>query len=576
MRQTVLFGDEATNVVVEAAKSTATPKGIISPRDYQQEAIRESFRLWESLQGVIVRSPTGSGKTITGSLIADRWLQQGDDCRVIVVAHERQLIHQFAEEIEDVLGITPGVEMGSEHVKPHEIVSGKTLITVASRQTLMPREKDGQVLTRLGKFPSHLRWLLVIDECHRWAYSLRSCEPILKHFGEEHHRRLGITATPFRTDKTSLGTMFPGVALDYRHYDPDGGRCAIRDGWAVPYEQHLVRVEGVDLRRLEDCKSQAEEEAWLESVLGDQKTVASLVEPTLDIVGDLKTIVFCPTINVSRMVAAYICAKREDDMAAVHLDGSFKDHERKQVYQAFERGDFQFLCVVGLCREGYNCPSIGAVAVFRPTKSRSLAEQMKGRGCRPLRGVVNGLETAEERRAAIAASDKPVCRIVDLVGISGMPPAGSTVSLFAEGKEDEVVERANKKVEAGETDVVKAVQDAEEEIKREREEARRRREIEEQRRVQRRTRAKVKYKGRVVGDGYGTNGSQGPRSIGDAMTDPQRRYLWVLGFKDIDQYEGITKQQARNMISQIKSGVPVERVKKNKYLRKRNQIIKSD
>ena len=79
------------------------------------------------------------------------------------------------------------------------------------------------------------------------------------------------------------------------------------------------------------------------------------------------------------------------------LDGSTPDLQRREVYARHQRGDFQFLCVCGLCREGYNDPGVGAIAVFRPTKSRSLAEQMKGRGSRPLRGLVDGLETAEER-----------------------------------------------------------------------------------------------------------------------------------------------------------------------------------
>lgn len=45
--------------------------------------------------------------------------------------------------------------------------------------------------------------------------------------------------------------------------------------------------------------------------------------------------------------------------------------------------------------------------------------QIIGRATRPLAGVVDGPETAEERKAAIAASDKDSCTILDFVGNSG-------------------------------------------------------------------------------------------------------------------------------------------------------------
>lgn len=411
-----------------------------SPRDYQQQAIDAAFELFmERSPGVLVVQPTGSGKTVTGSLIAERWIDQGPDCHVMICAHERQLVTQFAEEIESILGIRPAIEMANNRVawgwKPRVIVS--------SRQTLMENKRGH---SRLHRFDRDKRWLLIMDEAHRWKRGLKSCRHILDWFTENpESRRLGLTATPERGDGVTLAGILPDVALDYRLYDIFGGPSAVNDGWAVPYRQAFVSVQGVEWRDVREVAGDFNDED-LEQLLSERETLLSMVKPTIDLIGNRRTIVFSPTAAMARRVAEVFCEHRTD--MARSLDGTSPDEHRKRVYKAHQAGEFQVLSVCGLCREGYNDPGIAAVAVYRPTKSRSLAEQMKGRGCRPLRGLVDGLPDAEARRAAIAASAKPDCLIVDLVGITGMPPVSSTAEILANGLPDEVVERANKAIEA--------------------------------------------------------------------------------------------------------------------------------
>ncbi len=66
-------------------------------------------------------------------------------------------------------------------------------------------------------------------------------------------------------------------------------------------------------------------------------------------------------------------------------------------------------------REGFDVPETEFVVMARPTKSVLVVTQKVGRGTRPLPGVVDGLATPEERKAAIAASAKPHCTVVDFV-----------------------------------------------------------------------------------------------------------------------------------------------------------------
>lgn len=475
MNQSLLFPDA---VEVKPTRPRANAKGI-TPRDYQQRGLDKAFKLFErSSEGVLLASHTGSGKTLLGSLAAERWLELGPDHRVMICAHERQLVSQFAEEVEFFTGIKAGIEMGDQRVKWGPWAPK---IIVASRATL--QERKGGV-HRLKKFPNHLNWLLILDEAHRWAYKLKTCRQIFEHFEENKEcRRLGLTATPERGDGVSLRRICPDIGLDFPLYNLDGKPCGVTEGWAVPYDQRYITVHGVEWKDVRTTAGDFREED-LEKMLMEQGEILKLVEPLLRLVGNRRTIIFNPGVQMAKAVAHTINALvRGEDWKydfdrpglAEALDGSVPDHLRNSVYKRHQSGDFQFLSVCGLCREGYNDPGIGAVAVFRPTKSRPLAEQMKGRGCRPLRGIVDGLETAEERRAAIAASDKPNCMVIDLVGITGMPPVVSTLDLLMDGKPDLVRDLAEKIVEEqqekGETvDLVEAAKKAIQQVKAEEDE----------------------------------------------------------------------------------------------------------
>jgi superfamily II DNA or RNA helicase len=484
-------------------------------------------------------------------LIADEWLQRSEDHRVLVLAHERQLIQQFADEIEEILGERPAIEMA------HQRCTGAEKLIVASRQTLRVNEEADK--SRLYKFDPKLKWLLILDEAHRWARKLPSCRPIIEYFEQNKESvRLGLTATPERTDKTTLAGLFPGIASDYRLYDVDGGPSAVNDGWAVPYDQRFIVVEGVDFKNLREIAKDFDK-GELERVLGESETLARLVRPMLDLVGERRTIIFNPGTAMAKNVALYLNAKLGYE-AALSLDGTYPDEVRRDAYRRHKRGDFQFLSVCGLCREGYNDPGIQAVAVFRPTKSRPLAEQMKGRGCRPLKGIVSDAMGTEGRKAAIAASDKPNCMVIDLVGITGIADCASTASIMAGAKPDEVIERANENMlkkrdlEEGPVDVAEEIRQAEFQIKEEREKARRERE-ERQRREQEemnkraRLQEEVRYSQRQVQSGHGgrvkVNGGEG-------ASKKQLGYLWYLGMRM--DLSGISKGQAGRMISLLKSG----------------------
>ena len=529
------------------AEVQATPGGIV-PRDYQQAAHDRAFDLWAGgSAGVLARQPTGTGKTILAILVMATWLALGRDRRVLVLCHEIQLIDQFADEVEDVMGTRPGIEQGAKnHVSANKLPQ----ITIASRDSLRVRKStdaDGIeiIQTRLTKFDTERhKFLIVVDEAHHYLKKgLKGCRPIFEHF--DGCPRLGLTATPERGDKRTLGDLFPDVAADYRLMDIDGGRCAVADGWAVPYDQRFIVVEGVDFNDLNQSIKQGDfDPAAIESLLKEREILLGFVKPTVDLVEDRRTLVFCATVAMTKAVAHTINEFKPGQ--AISLDGGVSPEDRKDVYRRHQAGGFQFLVVCGLCREAYNDPGIGAVAVFRPTKSRGLAEQMKGRGCRPLRGCVTAAMSKEQRLEAIAASEKDSCMIIDLVGITGLADCASTAHILAEGKPDEVIERANKNAleKDGPIDMAEEVRKAQVEIDEEREAARQERldrERREQEEAERRAKLKasVRYTQRRVAQGGGSRVHQPGRSAnmpfgrykGQSMADIPDWYLQSVAWK---------------------------------------------
>ncbi len=629
-------------------------RALIVPRPYQNEATDTAFKLWgEGTLGVLIRLFTGGGKTLTACLAGDTWLRRGTNYRMMVVSYEVQLVGQFAEEIRDYLGISPGIEMAEQCAAPGDriVVSCRPSLLVWKRpsdeqlteladydltdlgacteklatkflkhlrkggdadavremiaQVNLAPEADGGSWSRLHKFDWRFNWLIVFDEAHRHGYHLPSVGPIVDWFDRNpDSRRVGLTATPKRGDGVSIGhKMFPGVAVDYPLYSRTK-ECAVKEGWAVPYVQRYIEVEGVDFRAIKrDSKGDFDGTAMQEALLGgedqaQEEQLAKLVTPMLDMADGRRTLIFSPTVAMAKDVARFINARaraacecglirwhpkaligdgaecdcgRFIDPAKVltageqarSLDGTSPDDERNAVYRGHQSGEFQFLSVCGLCREGYNDPDIACVTIFRPVseKASALAEQMKGRSCRVLRDLACRLHTfadAAERVAAIAASAKPNALIIDLVGITGLADCASTVEIYADGLPDEVKERAKEILaEEGQEEAVsveEAIEQAEREaeetrerIKREREEAEEKAREEFERRS--RADAQAKYTAHEVG--YGSN--LDPNSA----TEGQMKFIRFLG---LQLHVNLEKKRAGRIIGQLKSGKTLGRI----------------
>jgi superfamily II DNA or RNA helicase len=355
-----------------------------------REAIIEGFREYQKQLAVI---STGGGKTIVFASLAQHYQPR----RTLVLAHREELISQAVDKIEKATGLHAGVEMADS------TASLDAPVVVGSIQTLM-REQ------RRNRWPRDHFGLVVVDECHHALSD--SYVSVLRHFDSFAHV-LGVTATPDRGDRRSLGQYFENIPFEIGLFD------LIRQNWLAPIKVKTVPLE-IGLGK---CRTTA----------GDYNAedVGHALEPYLERIANVlyehrhrKILVFLPLVSISQDLAR-LCRLR--GIRAEHIDGQSRD--RAAILDRFKQGKTTLLANAMLLTEGYDEPSIDCVVCLRPTQVRSLYSQIVGRGTRIHPGkdhllLLDFLWLAEEHNLIkpahlIAGDEEEAQAITEVLGCEG-------------------------------------------------------------------------------------------------------------------------------------------------------------
>lgn len=472
-------------------------------RPYQQAAASGAFDQWRDNTSTLIVIPTGGGKTIVFAEIIRRFLPQ----RTLVLAHREELIFQAREKIENGAGIDCQIEMADQTAFTDLFLrSPCVLATVQSLHM------------RLQRFDPMAFGLLVIDEVHHATAA--TYVKVIEHFKKNPDLRiLGVTATPDRADEEALGQLFDTVAFDYEILD------AIHDGWLVPVDQQCVQVKSLDYSSIRTTAGDLNG-GDLAAVMEAEENLQGVVGSAIEIIRKRQSILFASSVlHAERSCEIF---NRHKPGMATFVSGKTEKDERRDKLRAFKAGETQILCNVGIATEGSDFPDVAVIIMARPTKSRSLYAQMAGRGLRPLSGLVDQHLTADGRKAAITASTKPNCLIVDFCGNSGKHKLMTTADILGGKVSDEAVAIAAKKAESAGAPVrmVEVLEEAEEQLRVEKE---RRRMEEEARRT--RLVAKVKYATKKVN----------PFDVFDIT--PVKERGWDSGKKLSEKQRGILLKQ---------------------------------
>lgn len=380
--------------------------------DYQIEAVEAVEREFASgRRSTLLVLATGLGKTVVKGAVAARRIAAGG--RVLVLAHRAELIEQAADKMRR-MGMDPKIEKASQRVHARDLFGAPSLV-VGSVQTMQG--------DRLATWDPTAFDLVAIDEAHRTPAN--SYKAIFRHFEGAH--RLGVTATPDRADGELLAEIFETVA-----YQRDL-EAAVKAGQLA--RLRVVRcATGVDLSALHTVAGDLDEGELDEAV---RANVERLANATRQEIGSLKTVIFTPRVASAELMASALSSM---GISAKAISGETVD--RSAVLRQFREGRFQVLVNCALLTEGWDEPSLGAVVLARPTKSRGLLAQMVGRGTR-------------------LAPGKTEVLIVDFSWTTGRHKLAVPMDLFPGDPDEEVRSRAAALVASGEIpDILEALEEA--------------------------------------------------------------------------------------------------------------------
>lgn len=392
-------------------------------RPYQSNASDCIFAEWESNDSTLAVLPTGCGKTV---LFADI-IRRSFPRKAMVLAHREELIWQARDKIQRVTGLRADVEMADYRTEPQLFSGARCIIS-----TIQTQCSGGDGGGRMTKFDPSEFGVLIIDEAHHAAAG--SYRRVIDYYRSNPRLKvLGVTATPDRADEEALGQVFQSVAFDYEVLD------AINDGWLVPIEQQMVNVDGLDFSSIRTTAGDLNG-ADLAAVMEAEKNLQQMASASLEIIGQKRALVFTASVKNAETMAEIFNRHRQG--MAGWVCGKTDKEERRKTLKDFAAGELQVVCNCGVLTEGFDDPGVEVIIMGRPTKSRSLYSQMVGRSTRPLPGVVDGPETPELRKAAIAASPKPSCLVVDFVGNSGKHKLVTSADILGGNVSEEILDRA--------------------------------------------------------------------------------------------------------------------------------------
>lgn len=413
--------------VYDVPDSQPVANGGLVPRPYQADGIEKSIAQLAEVESTLVVWPTGGGKTILIGHVCNDY----GSLRKMVIGHRDELIRQNADKISRVTGEPCEIEMGLERSNEDLSHNNRARVVCASVQTMCKAKRQ-------QRFNPNDFDLLVFDEAHHATAS--TYRQVAEYFRQNRDLRiLGVTATPDRADEEALGQIFKSVAHEYPLPE------AIKDGWLVPIQQQYVEVDGLDYSQIRTTAGDLNQ-ADLAAVMTAESILHKVVDPTLSIAGDRKTLIFAASVAHAERMAEIINRHKPESAYFVH--GKTDKERRREMLRRYDHGDFQFLVNCMIATEGFDVPSIECVAIARPTKSRSLYSQMIGRSTRPLTGCVDRFGSSQERVSAIASSAKPHALILDFVGNSGRHKLVTVKDILGGNYSDQIVEMAEADIAA--------------------------------------------------------------------------------------------------------------------------------
>jgi superfamily II DNA or RNA helicase len=329
-------------------------------RSRQQEFVDKCMVALADNDNTLGVAPTGAGKTLMLSKVIGNFYEQNPSLRACVLAHRDELTAQNEEKFR---WVNPAI---STSIVDSYRKSWDGNVTFAMVQTLS-RESNLEQMPSLD--------LLVIDEAHH--VTAPSYRNVLEHARKVNPelKLLGVTATPERGDKSSLGEVFNNCCDQIKIGELIlSGNLVKPVTFAIDMGNVTEKLQALRTRSTGDYS-----EAEVASILDSEPLNSEVVRHWREKAGERKTVIFCSSVAHARNVTNSFNAA---GISAALITGEMTKEHRVIVFENMTKGMIQVIVNVAVLTEGWDYPPISCVVLLRMTSFQSTMIQMVGRGLR--------------------------------------------------------------------------------------------------------------------------------------------------------------------------------------------------
>jgi DNA repair protein RadD len=331
-------------------------------RSRQQEFVNRCMVALADNDNTLGVAPTGAGKTIMLSKVIGNFYKQNPNLKACVLAHRDELTAQNEEKFK---WVNPAI---STSIVDSYGKSWDGNVTFAMVQTLS-RENNLKEMPPVD--------LLVIDEAHH--ATAPSYKNVLEHAYQANPnlKILGVTATPERGDKSSLGELFNNCCDQIKI-----GELILSGNLVRPIT--FVIDMGNATEKLKALRTRGKgdySDSEVASILDSEPLNSEVVRHWREKAGERKTVIFCSNVSHATNVTNSFNAA---GISTALVTGEMTKEQRAIVFENMTKGMIQVIVNVAVLTEGWDYPPISCVVLLRQSSFKSTMIQMIGRGLRTI------------------------------------------------------------------------------------------------------------------------------------------------------------------------------------------------
>ena len=331
-------------------------------RSRQQEFVDRCMVALADNDNTLGVAPTGAGKTLMFSKVIGEIHKDNPNLRACVLAHRDELTAQNEEKFK---WVNPAI---STSIVDSYVKSWDGQVTFAMVQTLT-RENNLEQMPPVD--------LLVIDEAHH--VTAPSYKNVLEYARKVNPKLkiLGVTATPERGDKSSLGEVFNNCCDQIKIGELILSGNLVRPvTFAIDMGNVTEKLQALRTRSTGDYS-----ESEVASILDSEPLNSEVVRHWREKAGDRKTVIFCSSVSHARNVTNSFNAA---GISTALITGEMTKEHRVIVFENMTKGMIQVIVNVAVLTEGWDYPPISCVVLLRQSSFKSTMIQMIGRGLRTI------------------------------------------------------------------------------------------------------------------------------------------------------------------------------------------------